>query len=85
MPTARCEAFFATLGDFRGLLAQSGRDSNTLSICAYYEPTGNLDQDRRALARFAQAGVERVSSWVPPESRDKVLAKVENWARLIEN
>jgi hypothetical protein len=62
----------------------SRRDSKTLSIGAYYEPTGNLDQDRRALARFAEAGVDRVSSWVPPESRDNVLAKVEEWAGLIE-
>jgi hypothetical protein len=49
-----------------------------------YEPIGNLVQDSRALARFAEAGVDRVSSWVPPESRDKVLVKVEEWARLIE-
>lgn len=84
MPTARGEAFFAKLGEFRQLLAQSGRDPRTLSIGAYYEPAGNLDQDRRALDRFAEAGVDRVSSWVPPESRDQVLAKVEEWARLLE-
>ena len=83
MPTSRSEAFFAKLGEFHQLLAESGRDPKTLSIGAYYEPTGNLDQDRRALARFAEAGVDRVSSWVPPESLDKVLAKVEEWARLI--
>jgi probable F420-dependent oxidoreductase len=83
MPTSRGEAFFAKLGEFRQLLAHSGRDSKTLSIGAYYEPTGNLDQDRRALARFAESGVDRVSSWVPPESQDKVLAKVEEWARLM--
>jgi probable F420-dependent oxidoreductase len=83
MPTSRGEAFFAKLDEFRQLLAASGRDPKTLSIGAYYEPSGNLDQDRRAVARFAEAGVDRVSSWVPPESQDKVLAKVEEWARLI--
>jgi len=84
MPTTRGEAFFTKLGEFRQLLAQSGRDPKTLSIGGYYDPTGNLDQDRRAIARFAEAGVDRVSSWVPPESRDKVLANVEAWSRLIE-
>jgi alkanesulfonate monooxygenase SsuD/methylene tetrahydromethanopterin reductase-like flavin-dependent oxidoreductase (luciferase family) len=84
MPTVRGEAFFSKLAEFRELLAQSGRDPKTLSIGAYYEPGGNLDQDRRALARFAEAGVDRVSSWVPPESRDRALAKVEEWAKLIE-
>jgi len=84
MPTTRGEPFFTKLGEFRQLLAQSGRDPKTLSIGGYYDPTGNLDQDRRAIARFAEAGVDRVSSWVPPESRDKVLANVEAWSRLIE-
>jgi alkanesulfonate monooxygenase SsuD/methylene tetrahydromethanopterin reductase-like flavin-dependent oxidoreductase (luciferase family) len=85
MPTTRGEAFFTKLGEFRQLLAHSGRDPKTLSIGGYYDPTGNLDQDRRAIARFAEAGVDRVSSWVPPESRDKVLANVEAWSRLIEH
>jgi len=62
MPTSRSGAFFANLGGFHQLLVESGRDPKTLSIAAYYEPTGNLDQDRRALARFAEAGVDRVSS-----------------------
>ncbi|MBV8362528.1 MAG: LLM class F420-dependent oxidoreductase [Deltaproteobacteria bacterium] len=84
MPTVRGDAFFAKLGEFRELLAQSSRDPKTLSIGAYYEPTGNLDQDRRSLARFAEAGVDRVSSWVPPESRDKALANVELWSKLID-
>jgi probable F420-dependent oxidoreductase len=84
MPTVRGDAFFAKLGEFREMLAQSSRDPKTLSIGAYYEPSGNLDQDRRALARFAEAGVDRVSSWVPPESRDKALANVEAWSKLIE-
>jgi probable F420-dependent oxidoreductase len=84
MPTVRGEAFFAKLSEFRRALASSNRDPRTLSIGAYYEPTGNLDQDRRALARFAEAGVDRVSSWVPPESRDKALANVETWSKLIE-
>jgi probable F420-dependent oxidoreductase len=84
MPTTRGEAFFTKLGEFRQLLAHSGRDPKTLSIGGYYDPTGNLDQDRRAIARFAEAGVDRVSSWVPPESRDKVLANVEAWSRLVE-
>jgi alkanesulfonate monooxygenase SsuD/methylene tetrahydromethanopterin reductase-like flavin-dependent oxidoreductase (luciferase family) len=84
MPTVRGEAFFSKLGEFRELLAQSSRDPKTLSIGAYYEPTGNLDQDRCSLARFAEAGVDRVSSWVPPESRDKALANVELWSKLID-
>jgi probable F420-dependent oxidoreductase len=84
MPTVRGEAFFPKLSEFRELLAQSSRDPKTLSIGAYYDPSGNLDQDRRALARFADASVDRVSSWVPPETRDRVLAKVEEWAKLIE-
>jgi len=84
MPTVRGEAFFAKLGEFRELLAQSGRETKTLAIGAYYEPSGKLDQDRRALGRFAEAGVDYVSSWVPPEARDKVLANVEEWAKLIE-
>jgi hypothetical protein len=62
MPTVRSEAFFAKLGEFRELLAQSGREPKTLAIGAYYEPAGKLDQDRRALARFADAGVDYVSS-----------------------
>ena len=84
MPTVRGEAFFAKLGEFRELLAQSGREPKTLAIGAYYEPAGKADQDRRALAKFAEAGVDYVSSWVPPEARDKVLANVEEWAKLIE-
>jgi len=83
MPTSRGDAFFAKLAEFRQLLTQSGRDPKSLSIGAYYEPSGNLDQDRRALDKFAEAGVDRVSSWVPPESRDQVLAKVDEWARLL--
>ena len=82
MPTVRGEAFFAKLLEFRELLVRSGREP--LTIGAYYEPAGKLDQDRRALTRFAEAGVDYVSSWVPPETRDKVLANVEEWAKLIE-
>jgi hypothetical protein len=37
-----------------------------------------------ALNKSAEAGVDYVSSWVPPEDRDKVLADVEEWAKLIE-
>ncbi|HTT75498.1 MAG TPA: LLM class F420-dependent oxidoreductase [Candidatus Binataceae bacterium] len=84
MPTVRGDAFFSKLGEFRELLNQSS-DPKTLSIGAYYEPSGNLDQDRRALAKFADAEIDYVSSWVPPESRDKVLANVEAWSRLIEH
>ena len=84
MPTVRGEAFFAKLSEFRELLAQSGRDPKTISISAYYEPSGNLDQDRQALAKFANAGVDRVSSWVPPEKKEIALAKVEQWSKLIE-
>jgi probable F420-dependent oxidoreductase len=84
MPTVRGAAFFTKLAEFRELLAQSGREPKTLAIGAYYEPTGKRDQDRRALAEFAEAGVDYVSSWVPPEARDKVLANVEEWAKLIE-
>jgi len=39
---------------------------------------------RRALAGFAEAGIDYVSSWVPPEARGKVLANVEEWAKLIQ-
>jgi probable F420-dependent oxidoreductase len=84
MPTLRGDAFFAKLAEFRLLLQQSGRNSGSFLIGAYYEPTGDLDQDRRALNRLAEAGVDRVSSWVPPEGRDQVLARVESWARLLE-
>jgi hypothetical protein len=32
--------------------------------------SGSLDQDRRALAKFAEAGVEGVSIWVAPRKRE---------------
>ena len=47
MPTVRGEAFFTKLGEFREMLAQSGREPNTLTIGAYYEPSGKLDHDLR--------------------------------------
>ncbi|HEY1850267.1 MAG TPA: LLM class F420-dependent oxidoreductase [Candidatus Binataceae bacterium] len=84
MPTVRGDAFFAKLAEFREVLSQSAREPRTLTIGAYYEPTGKLDQDRRALARFVEAGVDYVSSWVPPETRDKVMANVDQWAKLID-
>ncbi len=65
MPTVRGEAFFAKLGEFRELLAQSGREPKTLAIDAYDEPAGKLDQDHRALARFTEARVGSVQLGSP--------------------
>jgi alkanesulfonate monooxygenase SsuD/methylene tetrahydromethanopterin reductase-like flavin-dependent oxidoreductase (luciferase family) len=56
----------------------AGRDPRTLSITVFNAPA-----DRTALARYREAGIERVLLEVPDASRDEILRVLDIHAPLV--
>ena len=66
------------IADLQSLAASAGRDPIPVSLFG-------SRPDGASVARFAEAGVERVTFWVPSEGRDTVLPLVEQYARLLSD
>ena len=66
------------LKDLKARAAKAGRDMKTISVSAFATPP-----DKAVLDQFASAGVTRSILLLPPEPRDKVLALLDQYAKLI--
>ena len=64
--------------DLKARAAKAGRDMKTLTVSAFATPP-----DKKVLDDFAAAGVTRSIFLLPPESRDKVLPLLDQYAKLI--
>jgi probable F420-dependent oxidoreductase len=72
------EKVLAGLKELRERAARAGRDMKTISVSTFAAPP-----DRAVLDQFAAAGVTRSLLLLPPESRDKVLPLLDQYAKLI--
>jgi len=72
------EAIFTGLTDLRARAARAGRDMKTISVSVF-----GATPERKALDRFAEAGITRAILRLPSEPRDVVLPLLDQYATLI--
>jgi probable F420-dependent oxidoreductase len=75
---ARIEDLSKKVSDLRHQAEQAGRDPKSISITVFWGRA-----DRKTVDQYEQAGAERVIFLLPPEGRDTVMAKVDQYAKLI--
>jgi probable F420-dependent oxidoreductase len=61
------------------LARQAGKKPSDFPVSVYGAPA-----DPETLARYAEAGVERILFWLPPKDRDTVLPIMDNYAKLAQ-
>jgi len=76
----RVENLSKQISDLRHQAEQAGRDPKSISITVFW---GRSDQ--AAIEGYKKAGAERVIFLLPPESRDQVMPKIDEYAKLIGN
>jgi probable F420-dependent oxidoreductase len=77
MPNAFSPTLLASrIAELQSLASAAGRERIPVSVFG-------SRPDAAAVARFADAGADRVTFWVPSEGRDVVLPLVEQYAALI--
>ena len=69
----------AKVADLRQRAEAAGRDPNSIRVSVF-----GVKPDRQAIDELANAGVERVIFGLPPEERDTVLPKLDEYAQLIK-
>ncbi len=75
---ARIENLAAQITDLRRQAEQAGRDPKGISITIFWGRT-----DKASIEQYESAGAERVIFLLPPASRDAVMPKIDEWAKLI--
>jgi probable F420-dependent oxidoreductase len=75
---ARAKDLGPKVAELRRQYEQAGRDPKALSISIFW---GRADKD--SIEQYEMAGAERVIFLLPPESADKVMPKIDEYAKLI--
>ena len=70
--------FAKSIRTLRELAGKVGRDPQAISVSAMSAPA-----DEKVIASWAEAGVERVVFPLPPAPADKVLPKLDQYAKLL--
>ncbi|MGO9055894.1 MAG: LLM class F420-dependent oxidoreductase [Candidatus Binataceae bacterium] len=76
---ARAKDLGPRVAELRRQFEQAGRDPKALSITIFW---GRADKE--SIEQYELAGAERVIFLLPPESADKVMPKVDEYAKLIK-
>jgi Luciferase-like monooxygenase/Double zinc ribbon len=66
------------IADLRRFAQEKGRDPKSISVSVFWAPA-----DRAAIDGYTKLGVERVIFALPPESREKVLPIIDQYAKLV--
>jgi probable F420-dependent oxidoreductase len=66
------------IADLRRFAQEKGRDAKSISVSVFWAPA-----DRAAIDGYTKLGVERVIFALPPESREKVLPILDQYAKLV--
>jgi len=66
------------IADLRRFAQEKGRDAESISVSVFWAPA-----DRAAIDGYTKLGVERVIFALPPESREKVLPILDQYAKLV--
>ena len=69
---------FEKIGELKRRAEEAGRDPNSVSVTVF-----NAKPEREAIAALEQAGVERVTFFVPAAERETVLPALDGYAALI--
>ena len=76
---ARAKDLGPRVAELRRQFEQAGRDPKALSITIFWGRG-----DKESIEQYELAGAERVIFLLPPESADKVMPKVDEYAKLIK-
>lgn len=75
---ARAKDLGPKVAELRRQFEKAGRDPKALSITIFW---GRADKE--SIEQYEQAGAERVIFLLPPEPADKVMPKIDEYAKLI--
>jgi probable F420-dependent oxidoreductase len=75
---ARIENLVPQVEGLRRQAQQAGRDPKSISITIFWGRG-----DKAAIEQYEKAGAERVIFLLPPEPRDKVMPRIDDYAKLI--
>lgn len=75
---ARAKDLGPKVAELRRQFEKAGRDPKSLSITIFW---GRADKE--SIEQYEQAGAERVIFLLPPEPADKVMPKIDEYAKLI--
>ncbi len=79
LPVGDAEGTLRRLPDFRALAKDAGRDPASLEVSLYFAPP-----ERSMLERLRDAGLSRAIFGVPSEPADRVLPRLDDYRKLLE-